>query len=100
MAKRPRTPEQLENQAVALAYDVAIQQMKDGTASSQIITHFLKIGSEKDQLEKSKLIEEHKLLQAKTEAIASAADTKELYSQALDAMRRYSGTTGDVDEEL
>lgn len=61
------TPESRENQMVYLAVDLAEQQLRDGTASSQVITHFLKLGSTKEKLEKEKLEEENKLLKAKTE---------------------------------
>ena len=77
--------------------DLAEQQIMDGTASSQIITHFLKLGTAKAELERAKLEAENKLLQAKTEALESAKEIKELYGEALKAMRNYSGQ-GDPDE--
>lgn len=85
------TPEGREDQLIALAVDCAEQQMRDGTASAQVITHYLKLGSTKARLENEKLIEENKLLRAKTEALQSAKRVEELYSDALEAMRRYSG---------
>lgn len=91
------TPESRENQMIALAVDLAEQQLRDGTASSQLITHYLKLGSTKERLEKEKLEEENKLLRAKTKAIADSADMKELYSEAIKAMRKYSGQD-DQDE--
>lgn len=91
------TPEARENQMISLAVDLAEQQLRDGTASSQVITHFLKLGTSKAELEKEKLREENKLLRAKTEALESAKDTKVLYEEALKAMRDYAGY-GDSDE--
>lgn len=91
------TPESRENQMIALAVDLAEQQLRDGTASSQLITHYLKLGSTKERLEKEKLEEENKLLRAKTKALADSADMKELYSEAIKAMRKYSGQD-DQDE--
>ena len=85
------TPEARENQLIALAVDLVEQRLLDGTASSQETTHFLKLGSMKNRLEMEKLKEENKLLQAKTESIQSAKRVEELYAEAINAMRRYSG---------
>lgn len=85
------TPEARENQLVALAVDLAEQQLRDGTASSQVITHYLKLGTSKEKLEREKLEKENELLTAKTEAIQSAKRVEELYTNALNAMRIYSG---------
>lgn len=93
-------PEYRENQLIQLAIALAEKQLMEGTASSQVITHYLKLGSMKDQLEREKLKKENELLSAKTEAIKSAQRVEELYKNALDAMRLYSGTTGGADEEL
>ena len=91
------TPEARENQMISLAVDLAEKQLMEGTASSQVITHYLKLGSTKERLEKEKLEEENKLLRAKTEALQSAKRVEELYSDAIAAMRKYSGN-GDSDE--
>ena len=87
------TPEARENQLIALAVDLVQQRLIDGSASSQETTHFLKLGSMKNQLEMEKLREENKLLKAKTESIQSAKRVEELYTEAINAMRRYSGNT-------
>lgn len=85
------TPEARENQLIAAATNLAEKQLLDGTASSQVITHYLKLGSSKERLEKEKLERENELLRAKTEALQSAQRVEELYANALDAMRRYNG---------
>lgn len=92
------TPEARENQLIALAVDLVEQRLINGTASSQETTHFLKLGSMKNRLEMEKLQEENRLLKAKTEALQSAKRVEELYSEAIKAMRRYSGQ-GDSDDE-
>ena len=89
------TPEARENQLIALAVDLVEQRLLDGTASSQETTHFLKLGSMKNRLEMEKLKEENKLLQAKTESIQSAKRVEELYAEAINATRRYSGNGGN-----
>lgn len=85
------TPEARENQMIALAVDLAEQQLREGTASSQVITHYLKLGSTKERLEKEKLEEENKLLRAKTENIKSMKRSEELMEEALRAFRQYNG---------
>lgn len=90
--RRPATtPKARENQMISLAVDLAERQLAEGTASSQVITHYLKLGSTRERLEQEKLIRENKLLQAKSEAMESGARTEELYKTALEAMRTYSG---------
>jgi hypothetical protein len=94
------TPEARENQLIALAVDLAEKQLLKGTASSQVISHYLKLGSTKEKLEKEILEKQKELITAKTEAIHSAKRVEELYKNALDAMRSYSGRGGsDEDEE-
>lgn len=84
-------PEARENQLISLAVDLAEQQLRDGTASSQVITHFLKLGTTKAELEKEKLKKENKLMDAKTKQIESSEEIKVLYENAIKAMRSYSG---------
>ena len=85
------TPESRENQLISLAIDLAEKQLREGSASSQVISHFLKLGSTNNMLEKETLIKNLDLLTAKTEAIKSGKVVEELYKSALEAMRRYSG---------
>ena len=92
------TPEARENQLISLAVDLAEQQLREGTASSQVITHYLKLGSTRERLERERLEEENKLLRAKTENLQSMKHIEELYTDAIRAMRDYSGQ-GDPDEE-
>ncbi len=91
------SPEARENQLIGLAVDLAEKQLREGTASSQVISHFLKLGSTKEKIEKEILAEQKKLVQAKTENLQSAKRIEELYSNAMDAFRTYSGQ-GDPDE--
>jgi len=80
-----------ERQLIALTIDLAEKQIREGVASSQVMTHFLKLGSTMEGLEKEKLQRENSLLQAKTEALKSARKIEELYAQALEAMQVYGG---------
>lgn len=85
------TPEARENQMIYLATELAEQQLRDGTASSQVITHFLKLGSSKEKLEQQILEEQKKLITAKTEMLESSKRIEELYANAINAMREYGG---------
>ena len=91
------TPEARENQLIALAIDVAEEQLRNRTASSQVITHYLKLGSTKERLGKEILERQKELITAKTEALQSAKRMEELYASALEAMReyRYESNTSD-----
>lgn len=90
--RRPATtPLAREKQIVSAAMDLAEQQIRDGVASAQVITHFLKLGSSREMLEQERLVNENTLLQAKAEALASQARVEELYADAINAMRAYSG---------
>lgn len=93
------TPEGRENQLIALAMDLVEKRIRAGTASSQETTHFLKLGSTKERLEKEILEKQKDLITAKTESIQSAKRVEELYINALNAMRKYSGDRrGEEDE--
>ena len=85
------TPEARENQLIALAIDCVEERLLNGTASSQETVHFLKLATSKYKAELKKMELENELIQAKTKAIEDAADMKELYSEAIKAMRLYSG---------
>lgn len=85
------SPEAREAQLANLAVNLAEQQLRDGTASTQVITHFLRIASTEQQRKMEKLEEENKLLRAKTESLQSAARTEELFADAIAAMKLYSG---------
>lgn len=97
--RRPAlTPEARENQLISLAVDLAEKQLQEGTASSQVITHYLKLGSTKERIEKEILEKQKELITAKTEALKSQKRVEELYANALNAMRRYSGNDGGDDD--
>lgn len=93
------TPEAREKQMISLAMDRAEQQLMDGTASSQVITHFLKLGSERERLERERLEEENNLLRAKVRALDNAEDMAAKYEKAIEAMRVYTGASESYDED-
>ncbi len=94
-----RTDEARENQMIALAVDLAEQQLRDGTASSQVIVHYLKRASIKEKIELEKLKKEVELVTAKTESLQSAKRMEEIYEKAMNALNYYRGEHGDDDEE-
>lgn len=97
---RPATTEEgRENQLISLASDLAERQLIDGTASSQVITHFLKLGTSREKLEQERLQRENLLLSAKVDQIQSAKRIEELYETALNAMRQYAGEHVEIYDE-
>lgn len=85
------TPEARQNQLITLAVDLAEQQLRDGTASSQVLTHYLKLATAREQKELEILEQQRKLYEAKTRSYGTNEELKEMYQQALNAMRTYSG---------
>lgn len=91
-AIRPATtPENRESQLISMATDLVEKQLQDGSASAQVITHYLKLGSTRERLEQERLARENELLRAKVETLASGKRSEELYEAALNAMRKYAG---------
>lgn len=88
------TPEARENQLINAAFALAEKQIRNGTASSQVITHYLKLGSSREKLEQRRLEGEVSLNETKIEMMKSARRVEELYGDALAAMKSYSGQTG------
>lgn len=99
--RRPpaKTPEARERQLISLAVDLAERQLSEGTASAQVITHYLKLATEREKAEVDRIKNDNRLTDAKIEQMASAARQEELYSKALDAMRAYSGQDPIPSEE-
>lgn len=100
--KPATTPEGRENEMVSAAIDLAEDQILSGTASSQVITHFLKLGSTRERLEQQRLEHENELTRVKIEALESQKRVEELYIEALTAMRSYSGDlpAPDLDDQV
>lgn len=101
-AMRPAlSPEARENQLIFLATEQAERQLREGTASSQVLCHFLKLGTEKYRLEREKLKAENELMKAKKEHLESAQRTEELFTEAIKAFSKYRGhvSEDDTDEE-
>lgn len=97
-ARRPaaRTPEARENQLIDLAYDAVEKKIRAGEASSQELTHFLKLGSTRERLEQERMMREVELLEKKAETMNSMKRMEELYEGAINAMRSYGGNNPDV----
>lgn len=86
-----KTPEERESILVSMAMDRIEQQIADGTASSQVLTHFAKLGSSRESLEQERLRNENEVLRKKVETMQAAVDVKNLMTEALKAFRGYSG---------
>lgn len=100
MVQRPaRSPEAREQQMISYAVDLAEKQLREGTASSAVIVHYLKLSTTKDQLELERLRYENELTKAKTDAIKSAKRSEELFAEAIKAMQVYKGQGDPEDYE-
>lgn len=103
--KPATTSEGRESQLVFLAEELAEKQLRDGTASAQVISHYLKLGSSREKLEQQRIAHENEMMRVKIQAAERATEIEELYRNAIDAMRSYSGqdpTRGhdDYDQDL
>lgn len=83
--------ESKEQYLIGLAYDLVEERLRNGTATSQETTHFLKLGSTRERIEREMLENQKEVLKAKAEAIQSQKRIEELYAQALSAFKSYSG---------
>lgn len=98
--RRPATtPEQREDQLIAAAVDLAERQLADGTASAQVISHYLKLASSRERLEQERLRADIEVQKAKKEVMESAKRVEAMYGEALNAMRRYAGQADDDEDE-
>ena len=81
----------------SLAMDLAEMRMRQRIASSAEILYFIKAASPEARLERTKLEEETKLIQARVADIERSKNTEELYSQAIAAFQEYRGIDYDED---
>lgn len=93
------SPEARENQLISLAYDVAEERLRNGTATSQEVVHFLRLGSMKERKELELMQKKNELMAAKTEALQSAKKIEELYSDAISAFKTYRGVSDEGDDD-
>lgn len=93
------SPEAYENRLINKAYKAVEKRIDSGEATAAELVHFLRQGSIREQLELEKMKKENRLLEAKTESIASQKEVKELYANAINAFRKYSGIPALEDEE-
>lgn len=92
------TPEGREMQLISMAYDLAEEQIRNGTVSSQVLAQFIKAGAVHEMLEKEKLKADLELTKAKVEALESAKNIEALYANAINAMKSYGGSSSEPDE--
>jgi len=91
------TPEAREQQLIAKAERLAEQKLEDGTASPQIIVHYLRLGSQRAALEQELLKSKNELQQAQVEAIKSQARIESMFEEAIRVFTTYSGQDNDQD---
>lgn len=93
------TPEDQEDQLISLAVDLAVQRLRDGTASNQLVSEIIKLGTVKERLTREKLQRENEMLRAKTEAIEASKNNGEMYLKAIKAMKTYAGIPDEDDDD-
>ena len=93
------TEEALENKMIMKAYEVVYQRMCDGTVTAPELVHFLRLGSTKEREDRDFLNKRKELLEAKTKAINESKNIEELYSKAIEAMKSYSPTQSEDEED-
>ena len=91
------SPQARENQIISAAYDLAERRILNGTASSQEIIHFLRMGSEKEKLERTKLQEENRLLRQKTKSLEASSNIEQLLKDGLNALNHYRANDREDD---
>lgn len=92
--KKSRAATSVENREqmlIGLAYDLVEERLRNGTATSQETTHFLKLGSTRERIEREMLENQNEVLKAKADALQSQKRIEELYAQALSAFKEYGG---------
>ena len=95
-----RTPEARENSLISMAYDLAEERLRNGTATAQEVTHFLKLGSAKSRIEAEKLELEKELVKAKTENLRAQQEMTKMFSDAMAAMKEYRGEEDEDDDSF
>ena len=87
----PRTEEEEEKRACGLAIDLATKWMEEGTAPAQIVLHYLKIASQREQIELEKTKYEIELIKAKKKSIESEEEQEKRYQEVIKAISSYAG---------
>ena len=64
----------------------------------QVITHYLKLGSTKERIEKEILEKQKDLIDAKTQNLISIERQEQIYAEALKVFRGYSGHGDEEDD--
>lgn len=97
--RRAQTPEERENQLIALALDRVEERMQNRTATAQEYIQFIRMASSKARAEADKVALELELVKAKTENLRMQQKNEEMFSNAIKAFKRYSGADSEEDDE-
>lgn len=92
-ARPSLNPEVRQQQLIGLTMDVVEKQLRDGTASSQTISHFLKLSTTQHELELEKTRLENNLLEAKADEIQFRKEMEMGYEDVIKALAKYQGLT-------
>lgn len=94
----PVSPDDAEQLGISLAYDLAFRRLRNGTATAQEVTYFLKLGSIKARLENEKLRNENEMLKEKVKTYQAARASDVDYAKVIEAIKRYNGNFSSEEE--
>lgn len=99
--RRPpaRSPRAAENRLISLAYEKVEDRIRNGEASAQEYTHFLKMGSSREKLEQERISMQSQLDRERIESMRALERREELFGAAIKAMRSYQGQEPEPEDE-
>ena len=94
-----RTQEEREREMTALAMDQAEEMLRNHTAPTQVVLHYLRLASPRERAELEMINKRSENLDAKTESIRQGTNVEALYEKAINALKEYNGQY-DYDEDI
>lgn len=92
----PLSDKDHEAKLISLTLQMAEQQLIDGTASSQVMTHFLRLGSIRSKVELEKLRLENNLLTEKIQSEKMGQQLKEMFQDVMESLRDYQAPPPEI----
>lgn len=87
-----------ERENMFLATELAAKQLRDGTAKAQVVTHYLRMSSPREDIERRMMEAKIALLEGQLAACQNDMATQALIIEALESLREYRGS-GEVQYE-
>ena len=74
---------------IALAVEQAEKMLREGTAPTQVVLHYLKLGASREKMEQELIAKQLELANAKIESLQAAKDRNDMYKAAMEAFMSY-----------